>query len=116
MIKLDIRAARASQTSRNCQQVYKYERRSYVRGNAIIISSEWRRVARHSCRGCDFCTGYGPMEDCREIGAEHLDIRCKDLRHGTLYRATNVVDSRDYETGNVEDWHWEMIPWTPPGG
>lgn len=90
-------------------RVFKYRRSAWKTPNGLTIKETWTRLVRQCCQ-CEECMGSGPDRDAREADANEVDIRCDSAVDGGLYRAVFVPGARDHETGNVEEWHWRMLP------
>lgn len=88
--------------------IFRYHQNNYIRGDStIVFADEFRLMRRLSSRGW-----LGPLEDIRNAGFDSLswEQTCP-LRDGELYEAIYCPGTPDYETGNVEDWTWKIVPY-----
>jgi hypothetical protein len=101
----------------DCVQVYRYRASSWVSNGKIILQQQWIPMRRLSCKGecceaSDTRRCYSPLVDAEEGGVDCLKIKPprEGLVDGSLYRMVFVAEGTDWETGYVDDWHWDAIP------
>ena len=92
-------------------RIYRYIESAFIGKNArIVISKELRLMKSLSCCGCEQC---GDEEDgVREgLGIEGGGFLVFDpkLRSNDLAQLVVSIDSRDFETGYPDDWHYEAV-------
>ncbi len=101
---------------KDCILVFRYRESSFRSGNSFVRKETWTMMKRMSVCYCDkesVNRHYTLLDDADEADPEYVDIVCKSPQHEKLYTAHFVGHGRDYWTGNIEDWHWEMTPYEP---
>ena len=114
---LDLRAKRTAHPP--CVQVFRYRENNYASSGRIVFAQEWRHMKRLSCHG-ECCEGdsirrcWTPFDDVEQAGIEELQIAFPDDPvDGALYQFILRPGTPDWETGVVEDWEWEVVPFEP---
>ena len=77
----------------------------HVDGEKICHKAELRLLKRKSCTGCNKC---GSFFEHLSIGEVEDLIDMSGIENGKIYAPVFVEDSRDYEGGYCDDWHWEF--------
>lgn len=104
-----------------CRFVFRYQENSFASNGRIVFSQEWRLMKRLSCND-NRCLGdrekdlltrcFSPFEDISEGGIENFCINLpKHPEHGKLYELIFCPGPADWETGYVDDWEWNMVPY-----
>lgn len=73
--------------------------------NKIESRESYQLLKRKSCSGCSVCIGF--YADLNSVGNEAVLLPEKPIS-GRVYVACFRELSRDWETGYVEDWAWEL--------
>ena len=72
---------------------------------AVRLNVVWKL----SCPGCDRCGWIS--DDINEINNYRPIIGIEKAEHGKLYTLIVANEHRDWETGVIDEWDIEMIPW-----
>jgi hypothetical protein len=105
-------AADVTTTQATCLgQKYRFIKSAFRgKGGRIVFTSELRLLKRASCPGCEVC---GPaldaLDELIDIDFDKAIIFDDLLESGAIVVLELVIDSRDYETGHVEEYHFKAI-------
>lgn len=88
---------------------FRYTERNYSTGSKFVFSKQIALLKRMSCPGCPTCCWM--LEDLRmgveDFGEEFFEFS-PNLKHGDLVELEYVIDSKDWETGYVDYYHWKV--------
>lgn len=96
-------------TEQPCKGVYYRYIQSTFTGKAgrIVFSNELRPLKSISCPGCSKCfPDIACLEELLSCIGEHAIEFSPQLKSGDTAVLLCVVDSRDRETGHVDDYHY----------
>jgi hypothetical protein len=102
--------------NKRCPQIFRYRENNFVSKGRIVFSREWRFMKSLSCKGDHEANVrcYNPIEDAEDGGLENAQINYPEKPiDGQLYQAVFIPTGIDFETGYVDDWIWEMVPFNP---
>lgn len=106
--------------ARPCVLVFRYRENNFASNGRIVFSKELRFMKSLSCNG-ECCEGetrrrhYTPFDDVDEAGMDCLCLSIpKNAKDGDLFRAIFRPGPPDFETGYVDDWEWELVPYEKP--
>lgn len=94
-----------------CKGIYvRYHRNIYFSKGAMNYNHRFQILSKMSCPGCEKCDRMCFENDIDMGGAEDLpfDFKYDDLEDGCIYKLRWVEGGRDFETGYVDDWWWEL--------
>lgn len=92
--------------------VYKASINRYISPKTGVISADFKLSPRKklSCPGCPMCDWI--KEDLPEIfcnrNTQNSIHNMENMEDGKYYTIVSVVDSTDWETGYVDDYHFEL--------
>jgi hypothetical protein len=86
---------------------FKYVVNDYENDRSIVKKQTMRFLKRKSCnRGdCSLCDWV--WEDISMDGVDHFHFP-KNGKNNGIYKLKFVEDHRDWDTGYIEDWHYEF--------
>lgn len=91
-------------------QVYRYHESAFPTGRGYGFNRRLVLLKRRSCLGCDEC--YMTTDDINQgladIGMDFFEFS-PQLKDGDLVEIRIVPGYRDWETGYIEEWHYEVI-------
>jgi hypothetical protein len=97
-------------------RIYRGYVSQFVSEGRIVERRELRLLKRKSCHGCAKC-GYLEEDLKEDIACSAPDlarIKLDTIENKKLYTLYTVIDNKDWETGQVDDWHIELIEWKEP--
>ena len=77
----------------------------------LAFSVRLNKVKRLSCPGCDVCQGWA--EHHSEIGNDWPVVGIETAQDKKLYTLEPCNESRDWETGYIDSWDFELVEYTP---
>jgi hypothetical protein len=99
-------------TDTGCQgNIYKASVSVYKTKRGFAQTIRLNRSARLSCPGCSYC-GW-QYESIDEIGHDWPVLGIEDAEDGKFYGLSICNHSSNWESGLVDDWDLEMIPFIP---
>jgi hypothetical protein len=84
---------------------FKYIVNDYHSDFSLIKKQTLRFLKRKSCKGCPFCD-FIKNDMGESFGYFYFP---KSGKHGDVYRIVNITDNTDFETGHVDEWHYEFV-------
>ena len=89
--------------------VYKADVQHCTTKRGVLFSVRLNKMARMSCKGCDRCGGLA--DDLSNINANWSIIGIESAKSGKLYEIKMVNMSTDWETGYVDEWDLQLVPY-----
>lgn len=101
-----------------CVGVYfRYSENNYSTDNGVkfVFQKQISLLRKMSCTGCSKCGWVldDAYQGMCERGRPHFEF-ASGIKHGDIVTIMGVVDSRDWETSYVDDWHLKVVKATPP--
>ena len=90
-------------------KIYKAKINNFINAKGEYINQiRMVPLKRKSCPGCQYCSNL--IDNLLEISDmyETSDI-LSNIEHGRLYSLTIVNQTRDFETGIIDDWDVEFV-------
>lgn len=114
---LELQATPVADSPEACKgRYYRYLESAFIGKNGrLVIQNELRPLKSLSCAGCSDC-GY-QEDDLKESFADSRGTFLEfddDLKSGDTVYLALVEDSRDWESGHLDDWHYRVKRVTPP--
>jgi hypothetical protein len=89
-------------------KVYRGKRNAFINAKGEYVYQErMLPLKRQSCSGCEKC-GWMDDELPEFISNDTLPI-IHQIEDGATYRLSVVDESRDWESGQVDDWDFEFV-------
>ena len=85
--------------------IFRGHRTMFVKDGRIELKQGVRLLKRKSCKGCDKCEWWWDSLN-EDVENEHIIF--PEIEHGALYSIRVVNESRDFETGYVDDYDTEI--------
>lgn len=94
-----------------CVGVYfRYTENNYFVEGKLVFQKQLSLLKKKSCAGCETCGWI--LDDAQngitESGNEFFEFPA-NLKHGDVVELRFIVDSTDWETGYVEDYHLKIV-------
>jgi hypothetical protein len=93
------------------REIYRYRESTFFSGNGIATKSSWTLMKRKSKLTGDRLTMIEMLKEVGEPDAYPINIEGPPPEDGQLYICTTIKESKDYETGVVDDWEYLMTPY-----
>jgi len=77
----------------------------YHSDGSLTKKQTLRFLKRKSCKGCTFCDFIK-----NDMGESfNYFYFPKNGKNGDVYRIANITDNTDFETGYIDEWHYEFV-------
>ena len=81
----------------------------FMTDKKIVQQRELRFLKRLSCEGCGDCDCLWDLLQEDFTNDTQIIEGMDGIEHNELYQLIYVLDSRDWETGYPEYWHYEIV-------
>jgi len=90
---------------------FRYKFNCYVsKTKSIEYKQSFKLLKRMSCPGCNLCQGF--WEDLNMTGAPEDILKLPgQLIDDQIYKICFVPVSKDWETGYLDEWYWQLLPY-----
>lgn len=98
---------------KNCQgQIYRYVREVWIGSDGDVnFNDRFRWIKKLSCPGCEKCEWLKEHISFFLHGYYNEMYNHNKVETGKLYKLTITNISTDWETGYVDDWDLEFVPY-----
>jgi hypothetical protein len=86
--------------------VYRANVHSFITKRGVGRTVRLNKLKRFSC-GCEKCRWF--EDSIGEISEDWPILGLESVEHGKTYTITSCNESRDFETGYIDDWDFQVV-------